>query len=105
MSSQPQVSRRTFRPDLRDAQLEDRPLLAAIVPAFPPLLDGTALFGFYIVPAGGFFGPSGGGGGSIGATTGSGPGSSPYAYIGGGTALAGSLYGVLQSPALAAPVA
>jgi hypothetical protein len=107
MASQPQTSfgaRRAFQPDLRDAQLEDRPLLASIVPAFPPLLDGNALFGFYIVPLGGFFGLSGGGG-ATGATTGSGPGSS--VYTGGGTigGLLGSLFGVLQSPAQAAQVA
>jgi hypothetical protein len=108
MASQPQLwlrDRHAFRPDLRDAQLEDRPLMATIVAAFPPLLDGNALYGIYLINWGGPSGPLSGGGGPIsptGASTGTGPGSS--LYTGGGTSggLAGALWGVLQNPAKAA---
>jgi hypothetical protein len=42
----PLRERRAFRPDLRDAELEDRPLLGPVL-AYPPILNGSGLFGVF----------------------------------------------------------
>ncbi|HEV3121376.1 MAG TPA: hypothetical protein VGY53_05715, partial [Isosphaeraceae bacterium] len=80
--------------------------MASIVASYPPVLDGNALFGFYLINFGGPSGPLSGGSGPsapTGLTTGSGPGSS--LFTGGGTAggLASALFGVIRSPATLAP--